>query len=152
MALSLTAVKQAIVDLLGDTLPSDVSVLNAMPADVRGRAVIVGDCSTTYNTARLRADPTLLRYDLQYSVQLQCCSGPNLRDPQTADASAYGLMDLVLTPLVRGDSTGRTRLAVALPSVIDVVPVGDNMLQSWDATDGHDVIVGLTIEVRTRRE
>ena len=48
------------------------------------------------------------------------------RPASTAEEQAYGLLDLVLTPLVRGDATGRSLLADRLPSIIEVVPSTDS--------------------------
>ena len=145
-------VKTAIVELLGETLPDDVRVLYSYPQDAEGRKVIVGNSTTNYNTARMRADSSLFRYDLTYSVDVECYSGPNLRDPQTAEAQAYGLLDLVLTPLVRGDATGRSLLADRLPAIISVVPSSDNRMVSWDDNDDREVVVGLTLNINLRRE
>ena len=144
-------VKTAIVELLGETLPADVAVLYSQE-EAEGRKVIVGDASTTYNMGRMRADSSLLRYDLTYSIDLECYSGPNLETPQIAEAQAYGLLDLVLTPLVRGDATGRSLLADRIPAIIDVVPSTDSSMMSWNDTGTKEAGVGLTIEINIRRE
>ena len=149
---TLPEVKTAIVELLGSTLPDDVRVLYAYPKDAKGRKVIIGSATTTYNTARMRAASSLLRYDLTYSVDVECYSGPNLRDPQTAEAQAYGLLDAVLTPLVRGDATGRSLLADRLPSIVEVVPSTDSRTTAWDDNEDREVVVGLTLNIRTRRD
>lgn len=148
---SLPEVKQAIVALLGRTLPSDIRVLYAYPQDAKGRKVIIGSANTIYATRRTRADSSLLRYDISYNVELECYSGPNLRSPQKAEAEAYGVLDQVLTPLVRGDAQGRTRLAETLPAVIEVAATSDRRIVGWDDADDREVVVGLTVEIRTRR-
>ena len=148
---SIPEVKEALVALLGETLPSDV-VVGYSYKEGKGRKVVIGDVTTTYNTARMRADSSLLRYDLMYAVTIECYSGQYLRAPQTAEGNAYGLLDLVLTPLVRGDATGRTRLAERLPSVIEVVPSTDTRVMSWEDAEDNEVVLALTINIRTRRE
>lgn len=149
---SVPDVKEAIVTLLDRTLPSDVRVLYAYPQDAKGRKVILGSVTTRYNSARMRAASSLLRYDLVYMVDIECYSGPQLRSPQIAEQVAYGLLDEVLTPLVRGDANGRTRLAETLPSVAEVQPSTDNRMVSWDDNDDREVVVGLTVEITIRRE
>ena len=149
---SIPQVKEAIVQVLGANLPNDVRVLYSYPSEGKGRKVIVGDTATTYTTARMRADSTLLRYDLTYSVNIECYSGPNQRSPQTAEAQAYGLLDEVLTPLVRGDATGRSLLAAQLPSIIEVVPSTDSPMVAWDTAKDGEMVVGLTLNIKTRRE
>ena len=147
-------VKTAIVELLGETLPQGpegVAVLYSQE-EAEGRKVIVGDASTVYNTARMRADSTLLRYDLTYSVDIVCHSGPNLETPQIAETQAYELLDLVLTPLVRGDATGRSLLADRLPSIVEVVPSTDSRMVSWDDNANREVVLGLTLNIKTRRD
>ena len=112
----------------------------------------MGSVTTRYNSARMRAASSLLRYDLVYMVDIECYSGPQLRSPQIAEQVAYGLLDEVLTPLVRGDANGRTRLAETLPSVAEVQPSTDNRMVSWDDNDDREVVVGLTVEITIRRE
>ena len=149
---SIPQVKEAIVAVLGEHLPSDIRVLYAYPKEGKGRKVIVGDASTAYNTMRMRADSSLLRYDLTYSVSLECYSGPFIRSAQQAEAQAYGVLDEVLTPLVRGDATGRSLLAGRLPSIIEVVPSADTRIMSWEQAEDNEVVVGLTLNIKIRRE
>ena len=144
-------IKQAIVALLSEHLPSDVRVLYAPPADVKGRYCVLSDAVTDAEPAFVRADATLLRYDLTYRVDVECHSGPDIRTPLLAEQQAYLLADEVLTILVRGNATGNSLLAVRLPEVSQVEWEGDHVLTTWAMTDNHDVAVAVKLAIGVRR-
>ena len=158
---SVVEVKDAIVDVLADQLnpvgtPERERVdvfYGRKEADSDHPMVWVVDTATDYSSVRMRADSSLLRYDLVYHVQLEIVAGLRFRTQRDEEAAAYGLMDRVLTPLVRGDSIGRTLLAERLPRVEQVRPESD----SWavapdDNRDPQYGVLTLQIAVELTRE
>ena len=149
--------KEAVIECLaGEWGLSDASVLYSTEDTVPvGRYVALGSVTEGLwegdENVKMRADSSLLRYDLAYSWSFHCYSGHGLRSPQLADRSVYELVEAILTVFVRGDTRGKTRLTSYASVVQDVFYGGSSVAAEWSAEDDHmEVVVDLTAVTRRR--
>ena len=153
------AVKVAIVELLGERLNPEgtaaaerVDVFyGRMGADTTHQHIIVGELATDYTPETLRADGTLYAYEITYVVDIHINSGQHHRTQQAAEEAIYGLLDRVLTVLVRGDTAGATLLRTKIDNVSHCEPTGDSMTTVYDGGTSEaqygEVTLNLLIEL-----
>ena len=153
------AVKQAIVELLFERLnPAGTAATERvdvfygrLAADTTQPHIIVGEADTAYEPETLRADATLLSYEITYIVDIHINSGQHYLTQRDAEEGIYGLLDRVLTILVRGDSAGATLLREKVPNVSHCEPTGDSMGVVYGGGTGEsqygEVTLNLAIEV-----
>ena len=153
------AVKAAIVDLLFERLNPEgtaaaerVDVFyGRLEVDTTQPHIVVGELDTAYEPETLRADASLLAYEITYIVDIHINSGQHLLTQQNAEEAIYGLLDRVLTVLVRGDSAGATLLREKVPNVSHCEPTGDSMSVVYGGGTGEsqygEVTLNLAIEV-----
>ena len=150
-------VKSVIRDILADRLPSAgnerVDIFYGWKeADSPNRFIVVGDTRTIYNPARVSAQPTLARYDLDYQIGIYCASGLYQRTEEDAERQCYELMELVLDALVRGDATGQSELARRVGQVVTLAPVSDEYtVRVSDAGQPMYSVVRLMLAVQVVR-
>ena len=80
----------------------------------------------------MAAASTLRRYDLTYTVAIEIVPGLRFRTQRDAERAAYDLLDRVLTPLVRGDDSGRSLLHDRVEGIYQVVPESDAFTVALD--------------------
>ena len=153
------AMKVAIVELLherlnpaGTAAPERVDVFyGRTKADSTHPMIIVGELETAYAPETLRADATLLGYEITYIVDIHINSGQHHRTQQAAEETIYRLLDRVLTVLVRGDDTGATLLRTKLPNVSHCEPASDTMSVVYGGEGGDaqygEATLNLVIEL-----
>ena len=153
-------VKRAIRDILDDSLnPMGVAESERVnlfygwkEADSNRPHIVVGEVGTDYEAVRMNASSTLRRWDITHTVHIHIVPGLRFRTQETAEEAAYGLLDRVLTPLVRGDDVGRSLLETRLAGVQDVRPDGDMMtIPPDDNRDPQYLVLTFRLAVVTIR-
>ena len=151
LADTIYGVKAATRDILAETLneglpassPERVDVFYGWEqADSPRRMVVVGGGGSTAwvdgdGEGRFHAASSLRRYSLYYTFDIAVLTNVGDRTEEAAEREAYRLFDRCLTPLIRGDSAGRSMLQARVPAVQSVMPVSDQWTQARDE-DGGD--------------
>ena len=122
------------------------------------RMVVVGDGSVSYelDERTMSSKLSLRRYNLKYTVEIDCAASFMAYDEEHAERECYQLLDDVLTPLVRGDETGASLLIPYFSGIVDVEAISEQMVvkmeQVNNAPEPRYNVVRLELAINLRRD